>query len=460
MRRISAVWAMPFVLLCVSFFIVPARAAEIRVAAWNVHEGFTPESIHARQEVLKKLGDELRPDVLVLEEVVTPAVATAVRDAMGLAGYYVACSNFNPSDEPDFTALEVAVLSRYPFAQVVEYDPTPDNDLSDGDPDESPITADYKLGIPVPNDVRGTRGFLWVRIPELRLTVSAVHLKSSRGVDGDADRENALRREFVTAAIMRSVAGDALTFPDHTAVIAGDFNVGHSDPKNGRDLRRDDTTTSESTDGYDETHALLTGLAGIRMTNLMRHISETTFPSFPSTPIDNIYVGGPNAAKFSPAEMFDDTFGSDHRPLVTTLSLDTTPAQPTPAPTDYLVPTLAPRPAKPASSPASELPAPVAIPLADVAQSVGKNAIVEFTVVGGNKLERMAFLNSQADFRAAGTFTVVINTRGLEKFAAAGISDPPAHFRGRKVRATGVIAQRGETYQVIASDPDQIELVP
>ncbi|MBL9083231.1 MAG: hypothetical protein JNK76_15565 [Planctomycetales bacterium] len=196
------------------------------------------------------------------------------------------------------------------------------------------------------------------------------------------------------------------------------------------------------------------------MTNLMRHISETTFPSFPSTPIDNIYVGGPNAAKFSPAEMFDDTFGSDHRPLVTTLSLDTTPAQPTPAPTDYLVPTLAPRPAKPASSPASELPAPVAIPLADVAQSVGKNAIVEFTVVGGNKLERMAFLNSQADFRAAGTFTVVINTRGLEKFAAAGISDPPAHFRGRKVRATGVIAQRGETYQVIASDPDQIELVP
>ena len=152
-----------------------ALAAEVRVATWNVHEGFTPAGIAERKQQLREFASAVRPDVLILQEVVTPAVATAVRDAMGLDGYYVACSNFNPSDEPDFTALEVAVLSRWPFTQVIEYDPTPDNDLADGDPDELPIAASLKLDIPAPADLLGTRGFLWARIADVRLTIIGVH---------------------------------------------------------------------------------------------------------------------------------------------------------------------------------------------------------------------------------------------------------------------------------------------
>lgn len=441
-----------------------APAAEVRVATWNVHEGFTPAGIVERKQQLREFASAVRPDVLILEEVVTPAVATAVRDAMGLDGYYVACSNFNPSDEPDFTALEVAVLSRWPFTQVIEYDPTPDNDLADGDPDELPISASLKLGIPAPADIFGTRGFLWVRIADVRLTVIGVHLKSSRGIDGEADRENARRREFVAAAVAESVGQDARLFPDHTAVVAGDMNVGHSDPKNGRDLSRDDLTTTATTDGYDETHAILLELGGVRMTNLMRHISETTFPSFPSTPIDNMYVAGPAAARFAPATMLAETFGSDHRPVVSSVKLSITPPSPKPAPVVYLVPTVRPRPAKPAASPKSAAASgpPVPVALADVAANVGKYAGVEFVVLSGNKLEngRMAFLNAKENFRDADNFTVLINTEGLKKFEAAGIVNPSEHFHGKRIRATGVIADRSGARQMIVSDPAAIELVP
>lgn len=444
-----------------------ALAAEVRVATWNVHEGFTTAGIAERKQQLREFASAVRPDILILQEVVTQAVATAVRDAMGLDGYYVACSNFNPSDKPDFTALEVAVLSRWPFTQVIEYDPTPDNDLADGDPDELPIAASLKLDIPAPADLQGTRGFLWVRIADVRLTVVGVHLKSSRGIDGEADRENARRREFVAAAVAESVGQDARLFPDHTAVVAGDMNVGHSDPKNGRDLARDDLTTTAATDGYDETHAILLELGGVRMTNLMRHISDTTFPTFPSTPIDNMYVAGSAAVRFASATMFSETFGSDHRPVASSVKLDFAPSSPTPAPVAYLVPTVRPRPVKstkPAESQKSvaALGPPVPVALADVASNVGKHASVEFVVLSGNKLEngRMAFLNAKENFRDADNFTVVINTEGLKKFETAGISNPSEHFHGKRIRATGVIADRSGARQIIVSDPALIELLP
>src|SRR5687768_2688137 len=81
-----------------------ATADEIRVATWNVHEGFTPEGIRARSGDFRGFAAKVRPDVLVIEEVTSQSAAEAVRDAMGLTGYHVACSNFNPTDAPDFAA--------------------------------------------------------------------------------------------------------------------------------------------------------------------------------------------------------------------------------------------------------------------------------------------------------------------------------------------------------------------
>lgn len=219
--------------------------------------------------------------------------------------------------------MEVGIISRYPFARVIEYDPSPDNRAVRGDVPELALQPDLKLGIPPPDDPARVRGFLWVRIDEPRLTIAIVHLKSSRGLDGGKDLGNARLREFVAAAVAASVREDRSHFPDHTCVVAGDFNVGHADAgKNGRDIRDDHPAPlSDRHDGYDETHALLgRGLAGgLRMRNLLAHTREPSYPSFPGSAIDLIYVVGPQAERFTPAVIVSSTFGSDHCPVVTEL---------------------------------------------------------------------------------------------------------------------------------------------
>ena len=48
----------------------------------------------------------------------------------------------------------------------------------------------------------------------------------------------------------------------------------------------------------------------------------------------------------------------------------------------------------------------------------------------------------------------------LKKFEAAGISNPSEHFHGKRIRATGVIADRSGARQIIVSEPASIELAP
>lgn len=429
------------------------RAEEIRVAAWNVHEGFTPERIRARGDDFAAFAARVRPDVLVIEEITSYDVAVAVRDAMGLAGYHVACSNFNPSDEPDFGAFEVAVLSRFPIDRVVEYDPTPDNGAGPHEPLELPIEPLVKLGLKRPDDVAGVRGFLWARIPALRLTVVGVHLKSSRGNDGLADLDNAAKREFVAAAASESVAQDLRLWPDYTCLVAGDFNVGHSDPKNGRDLARDDLETTSTSDGYDETHALLRdGLLGVRMRNLGEAIRETTFPGINSTPIDNLYVAGAAAERFAPAVLERETFGSDHRSLVSVWTTTPRPAEQAASAGST------PHATTPASTPST---AEVVAP-ADAAKHLNGRCTVEFVVRTANvqaSAQPIGFLNSADDFRSPENFTVVVFSDGLQKFQAAGVADFVAHFKGKKIRVTGQVTERRERLQIVVADPKQIEIV-
>jgi endonuclease/exonuclease/phosphatase family metal-dependent hydrolase len=305
----------------------------IRVVTWNVLDASSPEAVEARRDQFAAAAASLRPSILVVQEVASHEVVAAIRDAMGLAGYHVACSNFAGAaaqsgagavDDPAETSgLEVGIISKYPIARVIEYDPSPDNRAVRGDVPELALQPDLKLGIPPPRDPAGVRGFLWVRLEEPRLTIAGVHLKSSRGVDGDEDLGNARLREFVTAAVAASVREDLNIFSDHTCVVAGDFNVGHADAgKNGRDLHHDlSAPLTDRHDGYDETHALMArGLAGgLRMRNLLTHTREPSYPSFPGSAIDVIYVVGPRADQFAPATIADSTFGSDHCPVVTEL---------------------------------------------------------------------------------------------------------------------------------------------
>ncbi|HWA97374.1 MAG TPA: endonuclease/exonuclease/phosphatase family protein [Pirellulales bacterium] len=429
---------------------LPVAAAEIRIATWNVHEGFSVEGIEKRANELRQFAKAVRPDVLLVQEVTSLEVLTAVRDCMGLGEYEVVCSDFAPSDEPDFTALEVGIISRIPLSQVIEYDPSPDFVPGKNSPPELLLEPQLKLGIRKPEG--DIRGFLWARLDSIKTSVVVVHLKSSRGIDGPADYANAQKREFVAAAIATGVIEDRAYWPDFHCFVGGDFNVGHSDKKkNGHDLFRDDAT-----DAYDDTHAMFAEgiVGGLKMRNLIGKIQEPTFPALPSSPIDNIYAIGPRAAAFKSGVVERDTFGSDHRPVWVAVDL--------PVANDYHVPTLAA--GHQAPEPRASLPAPKSgeiISAADALNHADQDCTVEFVVRGGNLLDGrgLCFLNSSADFREKDNFTAVIRDSALKELAARGVPNPSTAYRGKQVQVAGRITLRDGKAQIEVRSADQIKLV-
>ena len=305
-----------FVCLCL-FLVSSARAEEAVIALWNGEELFDVSKVEERREQLLQFAREVKPDLLLLDEVCSLEVVEKVREVMELDGYHVACSDFNQRDDLQYNSFEVAILSRYPLTRVIEFDQSPDNGpyTDRGEPNELPLSAEsmFKQGI---QNAVVSRGFLWARIDALKLTLCLTHLKSSWGGGGaEADLRNAMKREYVAAAMAMSVLDDLKKFPGHSCLVAGDLNVGATDTKkNGVDLDID--STSGEGDSYDETHALLSkGLVeGLRMKNLTLNVGETyDSTDFVGTgPIDNLYVAGPHADHFSEAVKTAQTFGSDH----------------------------------------------------------------------------------------------------------------------------------------------------
>ena len=295
-----------------------ATADEVRIVTWNVKDIFQVSDVQARANDFDQAGSTLQPDILIIQEITSQAEAEAIADAMGLFRYYVTTSEFVGGDSDTRSGFEVGVISKFPIAESVEFDPSPGGNGA-GEPLEVPLRTLSEFG--VPND--GTaRGVLWVRIDEPKILINAVHLKSSVGRVGNSDLANARKRERVVAAIAEQVHYDSAKFSDYAIVVAGDFNVGHSDPaKVGTNLGNDCASgCGPGDDGYDDTHALLGGglIYGLQMVNLALPITTTTFPGFAGTPIDNIYVDALHAGQFTNAVKSSSTFSSDHTPLTTT----------------------------------------------------------------------------------------------------------------------------------------------
>jgi hypothetical protein len=237
---------------------------------------------------------------------------------MGLEGFYTACSDFSQHDAETRYDFEVGIISRFPLDQIIEFDPIPDNRASEHDPMERKVEPFIEIGI---KPIRTARGFLRAEIPTLKLILVVLHLKSSWGARaGPKDNSNALKRELVAAAAALHVSECLEQLDDYTIIVAGDFEVGHSDTlRNGKDLRNDCYNDCGNLDLYDETHALFgQGLVrGLRMNNLAIGIATNSYRPIPGSPIDNIYVIGADADRFSPAEIGIDTYGSDHYPVLT-----------------------------------------------------------------------------------------------------------------------------------------------
>ena len=291
-----------------------AHGRDLRIVTWNAREVFNVDSVTIRARELSRFSQMIKPDILCLQEVTSEKVVEAIKNAMNLVDYHVACSDFQQLDDQRYNAFEVAVISKFPISRVVEYDPLPDN-TEKVDPPEKKIEPSWELGF---QSLHTYRGFLWVKLDDPKLTLVVAHLKSSRGYVGERDINNAQQREFITVAMAKSVLQDQFYFPDYSNIVCGDFNVGHSDSlKNGASLEIDALTPGDG-DLYDDTHAILAGglVNGLRLHNAALTISQSTFPRYPGSPIDNIYVGGNLEVFFSEASTtIDETFGSDHKPV-------------------------------------------------------------------------------------------------------------------------------------------------
>jgi len=286
--------------------------SKVRVAQWNAHEVFSVQDANAKSTHFQAFAADIKPDVVTINEFTSRDELRQIAQHMGI-GNNIAWSDFVQNDNGQHDAFEVGVISRFPITEFTEYDFDLDNRPSEGDPTEAQLVIPSVPGLVT---ARAGRGFLRVRIEDLKLILYVTHLKSSNGATGSADKDNAKKREVVAAAMVAQAKTDSAALPGYTFVIAGDMNIGETDAaKNGNDLSQD--TYSGSGDRYDDTHAIFaTGLTGgLPFTSKTKTLGMETYdsPSFLGTgPIDCIYVAGPGAVQFTPATRSASTFDSDH----------------------------------------------------------------------------------------------------------------------------------------------------
>jgi alkaline phosphatase D len=106
-----------------------------------------------------------------------------------------------------------------------------------------------------------------------------------------------------------------------------------------------------------------------------------------------------------------------------------------------------------AKEPPAKLPAGVLTP-AEARARVGATATVQFRVRGGRAVSggKRLLLNSEADYRSAKNFTVVVNEAAL----AGATFDT---YKGKTIRATGTVTKYQGQVEIVVSDAKQIEIV-
>ena len=102
------------------------------------------------------------------------------------------------------------------------------------------------------------------------------------------------------------------------------------------------------------------------------------------------------------------------------------------------------------------------LPPAEARKKVGEKITVEMKVeTAKDRLEKRGeiYLDAEDDFKDPKNFAVVITKAGAAKLKEAGIDDPAAHFRGKKIRATGTVKKVDEVPRIEIDDAAQIKVV-
>lgn len=276
------------------------------MAIWNI------DGTHFanREDQYKKFKAEINPDIIILSELLSSNMTREFLTKAGFANWREVTSDFSRDGQKNtYYMLEVGVASKFNIKNMVEYDPRPDNDADDND---RPITVPGYI----PKSQRSLkpyRGFIITEIPDKKLAIVALHLKSSGGKSGKKDERNSQKREIIIGAAMQVVADHKRSHAGWSYIVADDFNVAPRDvKKNGLDFNA--PCVKGGCTGYDQTHAIASGTytEGISMKNAVSQIGRTYVGRrYINSPIDNIYVTGPLFAgkyivkKYGP-------YGSDH----------------------------------------------------------------------------------------------------------------------------------------------------
>jgi len=88
------------------------------------------------------------------------------------------------------------------------------------------------------------------------------------------------------------------------------------------------------------------------------------------------------------------------------------------------------------------------------ARHLNEFATVEGTIVATHRAEKACFLNFGDDWKS--TFSAVIFASRFDAFPPK----PEDHYRGKKVRVTGLIKDYKGRPEIILESPDQIEILP
>lgn len=287
-----------------------AQAGTLTVATWNLDgpTGLDDKRLDGFGAFVKNA------DVVVLEETLGEQQTAEALKRAGLPQWRLAVSDFAKDTLDIYQKQEVAVITRHPIDVTREIDPYPDDDTVQMRAKQ--FDFDPPAILPMAQRTRkGARGWLWVEIPDLKLVVAAVHLKSSQGATGLKDIDNSYKREAVAAGLGEAIVVDSRMRRDWSYVVAGDFNVAPGDTgKVGPDLNR--VCSADNCMGFDQTHALLSSglIDGLLMRNLTVGLANTYVKgAYAKSPIDNIYAMGPIFDRTTKLTVErGDHFGSDH----------------------------------------------------------------------------------------------------------------------------------------------------
>lgn len=115
-----------------------------------------------------------------------------------------------------------------------------------------------------------------------------------------------------------------------------------------------------------------------------------------------------------------------------------------------------PRPAPTATSPQAVQPSGAlsgVVAWQDARQVIGQRATVEGTIVATHNSGKACFLNFHRNYRRH--FTAVIFRRAFDRFP----NRPEDHYRGKRVRVTGLVKEYKGKPEIILNDSSQIEVM-